>query len=395
MTDGPASDPLALGRDDLRAAVAAGILSEAQAARLLALHDGRRGARADLAPGDEPFELFKGFNEVFIVVGLAILATGWLGATALYVGDPFGTPLPALGGGVVARTVQAALLGAAILWGLSEYFTRRRRMVAPSIALAVMWAGNAVIGLAAAFAQPFMVAQADYGSLGAPLALATAAIGLHWLRFRVPFALALIALGLFATALVLAAVRAGTPDSLSALFLLSAGGPFAWITLALGLAVFAAAMAFDMSDPHRVTRRAANGFWLHVVAAPALVNTVALTLLSQGGAAAQAALLAFLALVALVAIVIDRRSFLIAGVGYSVALSGTVFGGGGSALTVLALGVLLVALGAFWEGIRALLLAPAPRGWLARLPPTARGMPPTARLPPTARGMPPTARGMP
>jgi hypothetical protein len=27
-------------------------------------------------------------------------------------------------------------------------------------------------------------------------------------------------------------------------------------------------MAFDMSDPHRVTRRAAQGFWLHVVARP-------------------------------------------------------------------------------------------------------------------------------
>ena len=37
-----------------------------------------------------------------------------------------------------------------------------------------------------------------------------------------------------------------------------------------------------------------------------------------------------IALIAVVAIVIDRRSFLIAGVGYCVALAGTVFGGGGS-----------------------------------------------------------------
>lgn len=363
----------AIGRDDLRAAVAAGILSEAQAARLVALHDGRRGARASLHIHDEPFELFRGFNEVFIVTGLVILAVGWMGASALWIGSWAEGPLagPALGG-VIARTVQAALAGALVLWGLSEYFVRHRRMVAPAIALTVLWAGNAAIGLAAAFAQPFMVAQADYGSLAAPLALATIAVGLHWLRFRVPFALAIIATGLLATALVLAAARAGTPESVSDLFLLSAGGPFAWITLALGAVVFAAAMAFDLSDPHRVTRRAANGFWLHLVAAPALVNTVALTLLAQETLAAQGLLLAFLALVALVAVVIDRRSFLVAGVGYAVTLAGTVFGTGGSALTVLALGAVLLLLGAFWERARAALLRPlAPIIPLHRLPPTA------------------------
>lgn len=361
--------PDVLSRDDLRAATAAGVVTEAQAARLLTLADARRGARADLAEGDEPFELFRGFNEVFIVIGLVILATGWLGAVALYVGDPFGMAVPGLSGGTVARTVQAALAGAVILWLLSEYFVRRRRMVAPAIALAVLWAGNAATGLVTAFSQPFMVAQADYASLPLPLALTTAAIALHWLRFRVPFALAMIALGLFATTLVIAADRTGTPQSLSDLFLLSAGGPFAVITLLLGLGVFATAMAFDMSDPHRVTRRSANGFWLHVVAAPALVNTVALSLLDRGGTAGNLLLLLFLVGIALVAVVIDRRSFLIAGVGYSVALAGTVFGGEGSALTVLALGAALLLLGAAWERIRAALLRPVPEALRARLPP--------------------------
>ncbi len=353
--------------DDLRAAVSAGFLSESQAANLTTLSHSRRSARENLAPGDEPFELFKGFNEIFIVTGLAILAVGWMGASALWVGA--WADGPALGG-VVARTIQAALLAALVLWGLSEYFVRRRRMVAPAIALAVLWAGNAAIGAAAAFAQPFMVAQADYGSLALPFGLATAAVALHWLRFRVPFSLAVIAVGLFATALVGAATRAGTPESVADLFLLSAGGPFAWITLALGLAVFAAAMAFDLSDPHRVTRRAANGFWLHLVAAPMLVNTVALTLLERNTAPAQGLLLLFLALVALVAIVIDRRSFLIAGVGYCVALAGTVFGGAGSAFTVLGLGVVLLLLGAFWERIRSRLLRTLPLP-LHRLPPAA------------------------
>jgi hypothetical protein len=352
--------------DDLRAAVSAGFLSEAQAANLTALSHSRRSAREGLSPGDEPFELFKGFNEVFIVVGLVILTTGWLGAVAAWVSASLSLGVV----DITSRTVQAAVAGAAILWGLSEYFVRRRRMVAPAITLSVLWAGNAATGLAAAFAQPFMLMQEDYGSLALPFALTTGALAVYWLRFRVPFAMAMIALGLFATALVLAAARAGTPETPADLFLLSGSGPFAWITLALGVLVFGAAMAFDMSDPFRVTRRSANGFWLHVVAAPALVNTVALTLLAQASPQANALLLLFLLLMALVAIVIDRRSFLIAGVGYCVALAGTVFGGAGSAFTVLGLGVVLLLLGAFWERIRARLLRSMPLP-LHRLPPVA------------------------
>ena len=136
----------------------------------------------------------------------------------------------------------------------------------------------------------------------------------------------------------------------------------------LGLAVFAVAMMFDMSDPHRVTRRAANGFWLHVVAAPALVNTIALTLLDRD---ANWALFGVMMVFAVVAIIIDRRSFLIAAIGYILALASTVFDGDSAAMTVLLLGVILLLLGAFWEKIRARLLRLLPRFVpLHRLPPS-------------------------
>lgn len=332
-------------RDDLRAAVGAGIVTEAQAASLASLADSRRGARTDLAIGDEPFELFKGFNEVFIVVGLLILAMGWAGVVGIaYAAE-------------ITNPQQAAMLygsiGTLIIWAMSEYLIRRRRMVGPAIALSILFAGNAAIALTAYFAQPFMVAQQDYGSLPLPFILGTAVLGVFWYRFRVPFAMAMIAVGFFIVAILMAATSSGTPQDPSDLFLLSAGGPFAWITLVLGLLVFAAAMAFDMSDPHRVTRRSANGFWLHVVAAPALVNTLALTLLDRD---AHWALLGVMLIFALVAIVIDRRSFLIAAIGYIVALASTVFDGETTALTVLALGIILLLLGAFWEKIRARLL---------------------------------------
>jgi len=349
-----------MDRDDLRAAVGAGIVTEGQAASLTSLADSRRGARTDLAVGDEPFELFKGFNEVFIVVGLLILAMGWAGVVGVaYAAE-------------ITNPQQAAMLygsiGALIIWAMSEYFIRRRRMVGPAIALSILFTGNAAIGLTAYFAQPFMVAQQDYASLPLPFILGTAAIGVFWYRFRVPFAMAMIAVGFFIVAILMAATSQGTPQDPSDLFLLSAGGPFAWITLVLGLLVFAVAMAFDMSDPHRVTRRSANGFWLHVVAAPTLVNTLALTLLDRD---AHWALLGVMLIFALVAIVIDRRSFLIAAIGYIVALASTVFDGETTALTVLILGIILLLLGAFWEKFRARLLRLMPRFVpLHRLPPS-------------------------
>ncbi|KQB96535.1 hypothetical protein AL073_11260 [Loktanella sp. 1ANDIMAR09] len=346
-------------RDDLRAAVGSGLLSEKQAADLISLSDSRRGARENLNPGDEPFELFKGFNEIFIVVGLLILSSGWLGVSMLVFNDRVVN--------LQEFAMWSSLSTGGILWMLSEYFIRKRRMIAPAIFLSILFAGNAAFGFVAVLSEPFMIAQNDYSSVPFPLLLATLALAVYWWRFRVPFAMAMIALGLFAVAIVFAASREGRTTDLSEFFLLSAGGPFAWITLVLGIVVFAVAMMFDMSDPHRVTRRSANGFWLHMVAAPALVNTMALSLMGQSNLI----LLIVLAMFAIVAIVIDRRSFLIAAIGYIVALGAAVFDGAGTAPTILILGVVLLLLGAFWERIRARILRVMP-GFipLHRLPPS-------------------------
>jgi hypothetical protein len=350
---------------DLKAGIGAGILSEAQAASLTALAHSRHGAREGLAAGDEPFELFRGFNEIFIMVGLGIITSGWIGLMSAMV----------LGSLQTFHTLIAGqtVVSAGLLWLLAEYFIRRRRMVGPAIMLSILWAGNAVFGLVQWFAQVFMVAQQDFSSLVFPGFLSVLAIFVFWLRFRVPFAMALIALGLFAVSLLAAATQSGAaPASVADVFVFSGKGGFAWITLALGIAVFAMAMVFDGSDPHRVTRRSAQGFWLHVVAAPAIVNTVALSLLSSGLVAANGLLMGFLALIAIVAIVIDRRSFLTAAIGYIVVLCATTFDGDGVAWLIFALGVFMLLLGSLWERIRAVVLRMLPLAGLRRyLPPSA------------------------
>ncbi|MFN6979321.1 MAG: hypothetical protein ACK4OP_14415, partial [Gemmobacter sp.] len=205
---------MTIARDDLRAAVAAGLIDERQAAGLMALAEARRGARASLDAREEPFELFRGFNEIFIVVGLVILFAGWSALSGVLEFAMLGM-----------RGVPAILTAAATMAGLAvlaRYFTLRRRMVAPSIALTVMFALSAaqagvslgwVAGLA--FGPRFVVAAA----------LTTGAIGMWYAVFRIPFAMALVALGVFATAVAVQVSGGALPEDPADFFLLTKQGP--------------------------------------------------------------------------------------------------------------------------------------------------------------------------
>ncbi len=347
-----------LTRDDVRAAVTAGVLDEGQAAKLVQISETRRGVREHLSGLDEPFELFKGFNEVFIVVGLSILYLGWAGLTGLSV---FGS----IESGYLAGLVFAAL-GMIALVLLGRYFTLKRRMVAPSIALSIMFSISAwQFGLSVSAAMDLEL----QGSITLSAVVTGAALAAHYFWFRVPFSVALIALSVVAATFGMAALGGAQPDSIEDFFLLSADGTFALITVGLGLIGLIIALSFDMSDPHRLTRRSASGFWLHVLAAPAIVNTVALTLFQQDSVMAQILLVAFIAVMALLAVVIDRRSFLVSGVGYIVALSFTVVDGN-AFIVILLFGAGLVLLGAQWEVLRRAIMTSLPEfAGKRRLPP--------------------------
>lgn len=348
---------MTLSVDDLRAAVQTGAISERQATAITALADARRGVRENMDGLDEPFELFRGFNEIFIVVGLTILYAGWAGVTGLSSIFNGGTSILAVYG----------VIGMVFVGVLARYFTLTRRMIAPSIALSIMFALSAV---------QLGTSLASNGAEDALFVLIIAAVTtvlvfVYWMVFHVPFAMFLIGLGVFVSAMAAASLGSSEIDSYTSLFLLSADGPFAFLTFALGIVGLIIALRFDMTDPHRVTRRSQNGFWLHIIAAPAIVNTVALTLFQSNSVGAQIALLLFLAVMALFAVIIDRRSFLVSGVGYVVALVFTVIDDGSSGfVAILILGVGMVALGAKWESLRRALMRSLP------------GFPGKDRLPP-------------
>ncbi|MGR3781840.1 MAG: hypothetical protein ACU0DT_11345 [Albimonas sp.] len=353
----PSADPAGapaeaiLDAADLRAAVGAGLIDERQAVRLSALGESRRGLRAHV--GDEPFELFRGLNDVFVAAGVAILGMGgWL------MGLAFGQFGPGLMG----------LVGA---WALAEYLTRRRRMTLPSLLLAIGFAvsagmvawGLVVPELDGYGAQPSVAAFA-----GVTAASLAAAVG-FFLRFRLPFALFLAALSAYLTLLILlagdgeAAVQAMIEGGgAAALFDLGASSAFAIGTLVFGLACFALALSFDLRDPHRVTRLSACGFWLHLAAGPAIVNTVVLSLLREPTALSGALMALFLALLAALALALDRRSLLLAAAAYLASMVWSVVdaAGLGAAGGLMLLGALVIGLGAGWISLRTGLMRALP-----------------------------------
>ena len=357
--------------EDLRAAVAAGRVDEATAAGLLALAAERQGLRAALPEEDEPFEFFRGFGEIFVAVGLALLFGAMHGLGAVIDGD-------GLGAGLLPSVV-----GIGLAWMLARYFTLKRRMSLPSIALAVAYAVELAFLLLAVVGG--LVGDAGGGAPvdDALIALIASALGMagmaiYYRAFRLPFALApLGAFGAgFAISLALLAAPGVDGEWSEASFDLLRAPVFATAILVFGVVAFVAAMRFDLMDRHRLGRFAACAFWLHILAAPALVNTVCLTLYNLGGPVGYlTAALAFL-LIAALALAIDRRSFLMAGVVYAGLALGAAFeaAGGdsafGSVVTIGLLGGGMTWLGAHWAGARARLMRALPDFALkARLPP--------------------------
>ncbi len=345
--------------DDLRAGVSAGLISEAQAADLTALG---RARAAGVESGDERFELFRGFNEVFVTFGIVLLL--W--------GVELVLPLEKqLNSGAIA----------VIAWALAEYFTRIRRMILPSIVLCLIVTATVLTTAGIGVLDK----DVAFESFSATVGIGAVAAILFHLHFRLPFALfpagflvliaALAAVGAIDGRAAEEIIKGGWSTFLD----LNQGGPFALVTLIFGLLGFALAMSFDIRDPHRVTSRAACGFWLHILAGPAIVNTAAFTFRGMEGGLGAPLLTGFMILMALVAVVIDRRSFLIAASGYLAAIvTGAVreVGVTSTAGTLILLGIGILILGAGWTGIRGRAMRALPDfPGKGRLPPYRTGSP--------------------
>lgn len=349
--ENPATDPWDDRIGLLPAATARGIITTSQAAALAALAT-ELSARKATPRDDEALRLIGGFGDIFVTIGIGL----FLGAAG-YLAEMLGFPM------------LGPLVALVLAWALAEYFTRRRRMALPSIALLGAFAAASFF-VVLSFA---IIIPSSTPNDALPLALAALgaalAAGLHYRRFRVPITVAAIVAGLGGAALkgIEAAAPAWFADHLNALLFVT------------GLVVFALAMRVDVTDTARATRRTDVAFWLHLLAAPLIVHPVLLGQHDGEATAAQAAaILGVFAGLGLVALVVDRRAMLVSGLAYAgfafasllrqVGLTDLI-----APATFLALGGLVLMLAAFWQGLRGIVLRPLPAGLLARLPPAMIG----------------------
>jgi hypothetical protein len=332
----------------LRTAVARGIITNAQANGLLAL-----AASGALVPDepqdDEKLRFITGFNDIFVTIGLGLFlgAIGYLGLGAAGVG-------------------VAGLMVAVASWILAEYFTARRRLALPSIVLGATFVTSVFL------AAGSILSGAEYPADAGPSASAIAALvalgsaALHYWRFRVPITIAAGAAA--AGGALLSVLAALAPEMMQAL----------WqpILVVMGLVVFGLAMRFDLKDPLRQTLNTDIAFWLHLLAAPLIVHPLVSGIAGSGGEADMSTLSALAVLgtfvvLAVVALVVDRRAMLVSGLVYAGIAFARLVGLSSDTswpLTMLVLGIFVLALSAGWRPLRRALLACLPNSFSARLP---------------------------
>lgn len=331
---------------DLESAVGAGALSPESAA---AFRDHVAGLRASPVVDEEHFRLVTGFNDIFVAIAgvLVLVGAGWIG----------GAITPAMGGVAVA----------AAAWGLAEYFTRVRRMALPSIIFLLAFAGGVMASMTMLLVGDDGMGDnetTDLLFLSLAAATTAGATWLHWRRFQVPIT---VAAGAAACAgIILSLVMGAIPAARDW------GMP---MMLIAGLAIFAVAMRWDISDRERKTRRSDVAFWLHLLASPMIVHPVFVMLGIADGDAQLWKMLVVLAIylsLGAVALIIDRRALMVSGLAYVLAALIELFRNFGAvslnvALAAVVIGSALLLLSAFWHHARAVLLAALPAGVRDRL----------------------------
>ena len=280
---------------DLQSAVAAGVLPAGAADALRAHVTGMRSAPA---ADEEHFRLVTGFNDIFVTIAAIILLVAVAG---------------------IGQSITDALAGAFVAiaaWGLAEFFTLKRRMALPSIILLLAFTGGVAAALGAGIENSVgddLEGRAGTLMVGAVALITAFATWLHWRRFLVPITVAAGTAAVAATvvALILAAVNPSDEAREQTAMA---------IVLVAGLAVFAVAMRWDMSDRSRETRRSAVAFWLHLLAAPMIAHPLFWILgVTQGdaiGAGAAFGVVAVYVAMGLVALAIDRRALLVSALAY-------------------------------------------------------------------------------
>jgi len=331
------NDPSLLIRNtDLDAAVKAGVFDEATAQRLTDFV--ARGSVA-LDSDNENLRLITGFNDIFVVIGLALFLGAMVG----------------VGKGFAIYAIPF------VAWGLAEVFTRRMRMALPSIVLLLVFVGSVFWLVSALLHAPVFdilddQAPASWTYLVAA-AVAALAAAAHWWRFHVPITFA-------AGMAALAAILIFGLDTIIPGILEKTSG---LIFLPLGFITFVIAMIFDSRDRARRTQLSDRAFWLHLLAAPMIVHPLVwnMTQVSDLTLQGAAMIIGLFVILGFVALVVDRRALLVSSLiylGYALSkiIGSQMFGAEGASLTVLIVGAVVLLLSVAWKPLRRAVLGVLP-----------------------------------
>ena len=279
-----------------------------------------------------------------------------------------------------AATASGTIVPAVMTWLLAEQLVRRMRLVLPGLLLVLLFAlfvSNAVplewFGRKA-FLYESIITPPLFSPIGYVVPEITIVRGFlvvlaslaFFARFRFPLALLPIAGGLVIAATAIAQLCLPAIDAGAMLLL-------------CGLFVLAAAMAFDVTDPSRATRRADCAFALHLLAAPLIVHSLIPPAVGNGLQAMTgqmaAAIVGMVAILTLLAVVIDRRALLFSTLTYLGIV--IVYAKKAAAVepiqiffaTLLLLGAMVLILGVGWLPLRRGLMTLVPARIALRLPP--------------------------
>ena len=315
-------------------------------------------------PSEEPFRLVGGFNDIFVALASLLVFFGISAATE----------------GSLAGLLLIAVAGV----GLSEYFTRRLRLRLSSI----LYSCTVLFVLGHVFLEWFTTSpllQVDqppfwevhrlsdvfpvWSLSAASLMTALAGVG-YWYRYRVPITIALV------TGCVVLAIEFVVLDLLRTDY-------FRTVILTYGVLVFAFAIYWDRMDPARLKLHSDVAFWLHLLAAPLIVNSVYTWFLmgddpdaffSFGEPTLLGVLAVFVTYVifGLVALLINRRAFIVAGLGYVIiailwSLNKYESSLDNVAVSLILMGLVFLVLAVWWDRIRNFLVGLLPNSLQAVL----------------------------
>lgn len=326
-----------------------GIITDEQRKQLAEVENAERG------DNDERIKPVGSFNEIFVTVGLVLLLSAASG----------------LVGYVLAEGMYSSFISAAMSWFAAAYFHEGKRFRLPVIYGVFSAASCIGLGIAMGLSgrDDFFSNNVPLWANIVPMVAALSVLIAGTARFRTPFIMLLI--GILFTVIVTYAAKYSDNDISYKLLL---GGS--------GLVILATAIWFDLKDPKRVMRWSDYAFWSYVVGSPLFVHSLFLSVLidtdrafEMGGYWLVVAGLALI--VSFVGVLLNRRALILSTllyVGFVIfrMVAAVALAGGAEILliTVLIIGLYVIALGSRWTRVRRWIMSRLPQWkWLSRLPP--------------------------